>query len=357
MKQSNTIEIMLRMMDQPAFWAEGSKITCVNAAAALCNLSVGTPLAALLGDNEADFLSLAEGSCLYLPVVTEQDVYTASVMRIGDGAVFTLDTEDSDRSLQALALAAKDLREPVGTAIIAATRMFRTKDSESVSSGDTALFNRSIHQLLRRISNMSDAANFQASPHWEIAEISAFIGEILEKTATLCENSQINFQFENLYEPLTMSIDKEKLERAVYNCLSNAVKFTPAGGHIHAKLFRRGSKLYFSLRDTGSGIPDSMLGNVYSQYLRQPSLEDASRGIGLGMVLIRGAAIAHGGTVLLEKNPGGGTHITFSLAIRQKNGDFRTPILGADYASGRDHGLLELSDIVPASQFDSSEIT
>ena len=72
-------------------------------------------------------------------------------------------------------------------------------------------------------------------------------------------------------------------------------------------------------------------------------------GIGLGMVLIRSAAAAHGGTVLVRRMPDGGTSITMTLAIRKKTDSTLTsPILHMDYAGGFDHALMELADVLPA---------
>jgi signal transduction histidine kinase len=130
--------------------------------------------------------------------------------------------------------------------------------------------------------------------------------------------------------------------------LSNALKNTPAGGIIEAQLTHRGKDLQLTVRDSGSGIADSVLPNIFSRYLRTPGLEEPSQGIGLGMVLIRSAAAAHGGTVLVRRMPDGGTSITMTLAIRKKTDSTLTsPILHMDYAGGFDHALMELADVLP----------
>ena len=90
-------------------------------------------------------------------------------------------------------------------------------------------------------------------------------------------------------------------------------------------------------------------GSIHSRYLRQPGIEDSRFGIGLGMVLIRSTAALHGGTVLIDQPQGSGTRITMTLAIRQNTGgQLRSPMLRVDYSGERDHGLLELSESLPA---------
>ena len=92
---------------------------------------------------------------------------------------------------------------------------------------------------------------------------------------------------------------------------------------------------------------------MFSRYLRQPALEDSRYGIGLGMVLIRTAAANHGGAVLIDQPEGTGTRITMTLSIRQsKETVLRSNILRVDYAGERDHGLIELSDCLPAELYE-----
>ena len=87
--------------------------------------------------------------------------------------------------------------------------------------------------------------------------------------------------------------------------------------------------------------------------MRKPALSSANAGLGLGLVIVRAAAAAHGGTVLVEQPKEGGTRVSVSFAIRTS----MEPTLGSllpplDYAGGKDHALLELSDALPASAYE-----
>ena len=136
------------------------------------------------------------------------------------------------------------------------------------------------------------------------------------------------------------------------NMLSNSLKFTSKGGTISASLTRQGRMLHLKIQDSGSGIPDEIRGSIFSRYLRQPMIEDCRHGIGLGMVLIRSAAANHGGTVLVDHPPQGGTRITMTIAIRQNNSNMlHSHIMHIDYSGEKDHALVELSDVLPTSQY------
>ena len=111
--------------------------------------------------------------------------------------------------------------------------------------------------------------------------------------------------------------------------------------------------LHLQVLDSGSGIAQQIRSSIFHRYLRQPGIEDSRWGLGLGMVLIRSAAASHGGTVLIDSPTGAGTRVTMTLAIRQRTeAALRSPILRVDYAGERDHGLIELSDSLPAALYE-----
>ena len=134
--------------------------------------------------------------------------------------------------------------------------------------------------------------------------------------------------------------------------ISNAVKFSPPDSTIQARLFRRGQKLYLQVEDAGTGIPNSIRGDVFTRYQRQCGLEDSRFGIGLGMVLIRAAAAAHGGAVLMDQPGDSGTRVTLSMVLRQGNPTLHSPAIPMDYSGELDHALMELSQCLPVSLYE-----
>ena len=195
---------------------------------------------------------------------------------------------------------------------------------------------------------MSDAEGWPHQNRQEIREIGGVLQEIFEKSGALMESAGIRLTYEGPRENIYTLIDREQLERAILNILSNTMKFTPKGGNVHAELKRRGRMLRLTIQDSGSGIPENIRSTLFRRYLRQTAIEDSHYGMGLGMVMIRSAAAAHGGTVLVDQPEIGGTRITMTLSIRQDSGaQLRSPVLYPDYAGGRDHTLLELSDCLP----------
>lgn len=349
---------MLELTDKPAFCAQNGTVTQINEAARGRMVEVGLPVSSMIVSGKQEYKEAFQGSCLYLTVSISGHVYGATVFQENDTHVFVLDVEESQDSLQSLALAAQQLREPLHSIMTNANSLFQNMDADDAMQEKTARVNRGLFQLLRMVGNMSDAASFShpvvSGKHLQNAQ--SVFSELFQRVGAMLEQMQITFQFTNLTAPVFCLLDVEKLERAVYNIISNSAKFTQAGGHIDAEVSVSGSRLIITIADNGCGIPDALRSSVFTRYLREPAIEDGRRGIGLGMVLIRSAAAAHGGAVLIDQPEGTGTRVTMTLAIEQSNNRaMRSPIMPMDYAGGHDHGLIELSENLPASAYNFSK--
>ncbi len=356
MEVQNHIAAMLGLMPQPAFLVENGILSHINTAAAGYFLQVGQPIAPMILHGSEEYADFSDG-CLYLTLNLEGQHIGASVSNIEQAHIFVLEQQVEAPQLQALALAAMELREPLSGILNLADQMLPgiAKEGESLQL-QAAQMNRRLHQMLRIVSNMSDAAVYAKNEQKLIyhVEICGFLREILEKAAVLVEQAGFVLTYELPSTPIFTLASEEKLERAVYNLLSNAMKFAPKGSCVQVKLVCKGKRLYFSV--TNCRTDGALPGNLFTRYLREPGFEDPRSGVGLGMVLVRSVAALHGGAVLIDQTAEG-TRVTLSLQIQQsKETQVRSPVLQFDYAGERDHGLLELSDILPADAYNTDPI-
>jgi len=349
---------MLDLMVRPGFCVKDNTIVHANQAALALTVTPDTLVSSLLHTGKEEYAAFSEG-CLYLTLEINGECRSASVTRMGEYHVFLLDQDAEHAQLQAMALAARELREPLAKAMITADRLFpmAALQEDPGIREQVARMNRGLLQMLRVISNMSDAQRYCADrgADLETRDVTALMQDIFERSADLVSHTGLTLSFRNLDAPVDCLVDSEKLERAVLNILSNAIKFTPNGGTVDCSLTRRNNMLCLQVRDSGSGIPDSIRGQLHRRYQRQPGIEEGRYGIGLGMVLIRSTAAIHGGTVLVDHPEGSGTRITMTLAIRKpQSGTLRSPVLRVDYAGERDHTLMELSETLPAFLYEKS---
>ncbi len=346
---------MLDLLMRPAFSVKDGIVTARNRAAAQYMIEPGCPISQLLATGQEEYAAFRDG-CLYLQLSICDKSRGASVTHIDGQDIFLLEDEAETEALQSLALAAKELRAPLSAVLACVDRLFPTLDTEADGAvrEQMASINRGLFQMLRIVGNMSDALRYcsESRSNLEAMDIRALIGEIFDRAAALAEEAGVSIRLRNLPQPVYCAINREMLERAIYNLLSNALRSAPKGSCISAEVTRHGKRLSLTVRDCGSGIPADILSSVYTRFLRAPGIEDGPQGIGLGMLLIRSAAAIHGGTVLIRQSGDHGTAITLSITITDPgSGMLRSPVLKIDYAGERDHGLIELSNILPAASY------
>jgi hypothetical protein len=351
MEEQKEMSGMLEMVMQPAFYVKNGIITTVNQAARLLLIEADTPVAPLLAHDTEEYQDFT-GGCLYLTLELSGCPYHTCVTHFDDFDLFVIDHGADQAELQAMALTALGLREPLSDIMVVTDQLFPAGETPEDPLTQTRLSQmyRRLNQLHRMVCNMTDAIQYTSStpPRMACQDICAVISEIFDHAQVLVSGCGMRLTYTGPREAIVCNIAADRLERAIYNILSNSMKHSQPGDVIEAKLTHRGSKLYLSIQDAGTGIPSQMLGNVYNRFRRLPGMEQAPSGLGLGMVLVRGTAAAHGGTVLIDQPTGCGTRVTMSIAIQKSSNDFmRSPVLRVDYAGERDHGLLELSDVLP----------
>lgn len=358
MEEQKDICGMLDLIMQPAFCVENGIIVQLNKAAAQLLIAPETPIAKLLPSDSQEYEQFRSG-CLYLNLIHGGQPLSVSVTRVNESDVFVVESGTDEIELRAMALAAMGIRQPLSDMITTANRLFPMAQSIDDPSAKMhiAQMNQGLYQLHRIACNMTDAARFSGgqSSNMVCQDICSVTQEIFERAAELISHCGITLQYSVPTESILCMIDDQLLERAVYNMISNAVKFNEADSKIRASLTRRRNKLYLCVEDLGNGIPRDLLGSVFNRFQRQPGLEDSRFGIGLGLVLVRSAAHVHGGAVLIDQPEGVGTRITLSIAINQGRGaTVRSNPLQIDYAGERDHGLVELSDILPCELYENA---
>ena len=323
------IDTLLALLDRPAFRVEDGRITALNTAAQGLALKPGAPIGELLATGREAYDEFESG-CLTLELALPGGNRCAVITALEQGQLFTLEPEDAHEDLRMLALAAQTLREPLADVMALA-------DELPAGTAHREELTRGLYRLLRIVGNMTPPAPF--SP--EMVELNAPLREIWDQTMPACEAKGITFTFVPSPAPVFTAADGPLLMRAIHNLLSNSMKFSP-GQTLTLELRRKGTRLHILYTDPGAMMPP----DPFTRYLREPGLEDPRCGLGMGMQLVRSAAIAHGGPVLMTALPGGGLLTELCLPIRLET-TVRSPRRPISYTGERDTLLVELSDVLP----------
>jgi two-component system, OmpR family, sensor kinase len=110
--------------------------------------------------------------------------------------------------------------------------------------------------------------------------------------------------------------DPVHLGRLFFNLIDNAIKYTPSGGTVKISIREDGGEAFFSVADTGMGIPEEEREKVFQRFYRSPEARSGAQGgSGLGLAIVKSIAEAHGGIVSVESGPEQGSLFTVRLPL------------------------------------------
>jgi signal transduction histidine kinase len=109
--------------------------------------------------------------------------------------------------------------------------------------------------------------------------------------------------------PTAIDADPVRVREVLVNLVTNALRYTPAGGSVAIELRGTDGGIAVTVRDTGTGIAPDAVAGIFDRFSRSTD----SPGAGLGLAIAKGLVEAHGGTIRAESVPGQGTRIVFTL--------------------------------------------
>lgn len=345
MEYKNSIHHLISLIDRPAFCVKDGTIQLVNNAAYNLGIVENASIYDLLDNRQNDYTDFS-GGALSCALCISGSAVTATVNRI-DGIDYFMINEAQNPIFNSLALASQQLRKPLAN-IMALMDSSYMQNAANSADGATPVkqLNKSLMQLHRHICNMSDASLYtETTAPMSVVGIRGLFLQIMDKATTLLNNVDFKLTHAEPEQEVYTLTCSFLLERAIYNLISNAVKFAPKGSEIYAKLKKDGQQLRISVQSETTMVNPQL---NFDMYKRTPSLEDSRLGMGLGMVMVRKAATIHNGTVLIDNPTPTSIRITMSLQIRdEENPTFRSHAFQyVDYSGGVDHSLLELSEIL-----------
>lgn len=140
---------------------------------------------------------------------------------------------------------------------------------------------------------------------------------ILVKSACKMLEERVRFKSQALSihvpdEPVYNRVDAVKIQQAMINYISNAIKYTPEGGHIEVVLYRDHDQDVFGVKDNGEGISESLQAEVFGKFVRAEEVL-ATKGAGIGLSLVKKLVELHQGKYWVNSTPGEGTQFFFAL--------------------------------------------
>jgi signal transduction histidine kinase len=122
----------------------------------------------------------------------------------------------------------------------------------------------------------------------------------------------ISLNVEVAPETPAVLVDAIRIDHVFSNLLTNAMKFTPAGGSVRIYTETEPTAVRFVVEDTGVGIQAQNLPRIFDRFFRVP-MDSQPAGAGLGLAIAKEIVDAHGGTIAVQSQPGQGSRFSFTL--------------------------------------------
>lgn len=180
------------------------------------------------------------------------------------------------------------------------------------------ILDRNIGRLANLVKETLDVARIQSGTLALNRGSTSFrdlIHEALETTAPLAQKGGVSVEFEAPQDGFWLDADAQRLHQVVLNLLTNAIKFTPADGHVRLHLDRTSAEIQLSVTDSGIGLTPDQIGGLFKPFSQVHDVtRHAAGGTGLGLFISREIVKRHGGRVWAESaGPGRGS--TFGLSL------------------------------------------
>jgi signal transduction histidine kinase/ligand-binding sensor domain-containing protein/DNA-binding response OmpR family regulator len=184
------------------------------------------------------------------------------------------------------------------------------------------LVNRNAKRLLNLVNQLLDFRKMEYQElklHKRCGDIVSFIRDLAHSFTDVAEQKGIHFVFDTEVDEFYTSFDQDKIERIIFNLLSNAYKFTHAGGQVSVLLILKnsnGNLLEIKVIDTGIGIPADKIEKIFEPFF-QNDLPGSmlNQGSGIGLSITKEFVRLHGGKILVESEFNQGSCFTVVLPL------------------------------------------
>lgn len=208
-----------------------------------------------------------------------------------------------------------EFRTPLSLIQAAMERIHRAENNSPERASAIELMDKSVNRMLRLVNELLEfrkAEKGKLSLQLENIDVVTLLKgyfDVFKKTA---ENKNMEYSFKTELQHFIMPVDRGKFDKIVYNLLSNAFKYTPAGGNVSVTAWIDHSENLFllSVKDTGIGVSAAQRSSIFTRFT---SNNISPNSIGIGLHLVHELVTVHKGRIIFEENQGGGSVFTVSI--------------------------------------------
>jgi len=216
-----------------------------------------------------------------------------------------------------IAIASHELRTPLGLILLYAA-MLREQmgDAEGQQLDAVVRAAMRLRHIIETMLNLRYLETGEIKLSLEPFDLRAEVRDACEDYEAIAESSGLTLATDLPGGEVGILADREKVRVVLDNLISNAVKFTPAGGRVQISLARQGDGVEIAVADTGIGIPVDELDHIFDRFYQvEDHMTRRHGGMGLGLSIVKGLVELHGGQVSVESRPDRGSRFNVLLPV------------------------------------------
>ncbi len=175
-------------------------------------------------------------------------------------------------------------------------------------------------EMVENLLTLARADEGRAPLAVEPCDLRDVLHDVAETAGMLGESADISVTSDIPAHPLMMAVDRHRIREMLLNLVTNAIKYTPAGGTVGLVLGQEDGSVIFTVADTGIGIAPGDLPHIFDRFWRADPARSRTGdrpGTGLGLAITKWIAEAHGGSITVQSRPGRGSMFTVRLPKEQ----------------------------------------
>lgn len=240
------------------------------------------------------------------------------VIDISDRKMFEKKLQASVRAREeVLAIVSHDLRNPLGVMLMSAgmiERKLKDNSNEEWIRGQAEKIKKSGQRMNELIEDLLSLTKIEAghfSLQKEEQSVKGLLDEVVETARSLASEKHLQVEVDLPAEDKKVEVDHNQILRVFGNIISNGIKFSPPDGVIKIAADYKEEEVIFSVSDTGPGIAEHHINNVFDRFWQAQGT--AHKGTGLGLAISKGIVQAHGGNIWVRSTFGEGATFCFAL--------------------------------------------
>jgi signal transduction histidine kinase/CheY-like chemotaxis protein len=218
-----------------------------------------------------------------------------------------------------LAILGHELRNPLGAILLAA----QMKNDDGNLDGEHAeLIERQSKHLTRIVNDLLDLSRLVSGKivlKPQTVDLAHVLRQSLETVNAAAARQKVTVEVKPSTEPLPVHVDPVRADQIITNVLTNAIKYTPEGGHVVISLEREDGDAVMHVKDDGVGIAADRIGTIFELFAQaENAIGRAQGGMGIGLALVRNLLHLHGGSISAQSDGvGKGSEFTVRFPVAE----------------------------------------